>query len=253
MTAIEFSIAAAQSSSTSGDIAANVRHHVELVELAANNNIDAIVFPELSLTGYLPDIAADVAIAASDEKLEPLRHAAAENNITILAGCPIVSHESRPYIGTFIITPSRQTNVYRKRFVHSDEDPFFVPGQKTVVCRAGAQRIGVAICADIHNETHPADVSKAEADIYAAGVAITPSGIDRAHMAMAEHAAKYRFLTVMSNYSEATGGFPIAGQSAVWNTDGQLLAKANVNDKCLVVARSVNSQWTGQVIRCQQS
>lgn len=252
MTATEFSIAAAQSSSVSGDIAANVRHHVELVELAANHDVDVIVFPELSLTGYLPDIAADVAIAADDDKLHPLRLAAAERHITILAGCPVVSHENRPFIGTFIIAPSRQTDVYRKRFVHPDEDPFFVSGDKTVIRRTGGQRIGVAICADIHNEKHSADVAKAGADIYAAGVAISPDGIDRAHDVMAQYATSYGLVTIMANYSEDTGGFQIAGQSAIWAPDGNLLAmaKSPINE-CLVIARSKENQWTGEVVACQ--
>lgn len=250
MTATEFAIAAAQSSSVPGDIAGNVANHVNLAELAAGNGIDVIVFPELSLTGYLPNIAAEVAIRADDNKLAPLRTAAREHNLSIHAGCPIASHERRPYIGVFAIAANGEIEVYRKRFVHADEDPFFVSGEKTVVCQAGDMRIGVAICADIHNETHPADVSKANTDIYAAGVAITPTGIERAHIAMAEYAVKYRFLTVLSNYSESTGGYEIGGQSAAWGTDGKLLAKAEVNNKCLVVARSVNSLWTGQVIAC---
>lgn len=250
MTKTEFSIAAAQTSSVTGDIAANAARHVKLAELAAGNGIDVVVFPELSLTGYLPNIAAEVAIEAGDDKLEPLRMAARKFNVSIHAGCPIASHERRPYIGTFVIATNGEIEAYRKRFVHADEDTFFVSGEQTVVCKAGEMRIGVAICADIHNETHPADVSKANADIYAAGVAITPTGIERAHIAMAEYAARYRFLTVMSNYSESTGGYEIGGQSAVWDTDGKLLAKAEVNNKCLVVARSVDSQWTGQVVAC---
>ena len=59
-----FAIAAAQSSSTKGDIAGNLRRHARLVALAKEHGADAVVFPELSLTGYEPTIAAQTAMLA---------------------------------------------------------------------------------------------------------------------------------------------------------------------------------------------
>jgi predicted amidohydrolase len=65
-TKMSFTIAAAQSQSVKGDIAANVRRHAEFVRVAAALKADVIVFPELSLSGYEPTIAAEVALSPDD-------------------------------------------------------------------------------------------------------------------------------------------------------------------------------------------
>lgn len=243
-----FKIAAAQTSSVTGNIALNVANHVRVAEAAASHGVDMVVFPELSLTGYERILAAELALHTDSPQLHPLQAAADKFNIAILAGCPIASNESRPYIGTFIVTPNQPIAVYKKRFVHSDEDPYFVSGNDTIVITQKDSRVGIAICADIHNDKHPADVAAVGADIYAAGVAITPSAIQRALTAMAGHAAKHNLLAVISNYSERTGDFDIGGQSAIWDKSGKLLAKAGEDNECLVIATAEDGQWVGRVV-----
>ena len=66
-------IAAAQSCSTKGDIDANVGAHAKIVRVAAEHHVDLVVFPELSLTGYEPEIATVCTIDAEDERLDPLK------------------------------------------------------------------------------------------------------------------------------------------------------------------------------------
>jgi predicted amidohydrolase len=60
-------IAAAQSRSVRGDIETNVTIHAGYVRLAANHSCNLIIFPELSLTGYEPDIAADLILDTDDK------------------------------------------------------------------------------------------------------------------------------------------------------------------------------------------
>ena len=66
-----FRIAAAQSSSIRGDIEANVHTHVQFVQIAVDYSVNVIVFPELSLTGYEPEIAHNVVISLEDKRLIP--------------------------------------------------------------------------------------------------------------------------------------------------------------------------------------
>ena len=66
-------IAAAQSGSIKGDIQANIQTHVEFMRVAAEYLVDVIIFPELSLTGFEPEIAQDCAITINDERLAPLK------------------------------------------------------------------------------------------------------------------------------------------------------------------------------------
>jgi predicted amidohydrolase len=64
----EFKIAAAQVASVRGDLAGNIQTHAAAVASAALRRISVLVFPELSLTGYEPDLAADLAITQEDER-----------------------------------------------------------------------------------------------------------------------------------------------------------------------------------------
>ena len=65
--------AAAQCSAVAGDIAANVRRHLEFMDAAHGQGVDVLVFPELSLTGYEPALAAGLAQAADTDCVAPLR------------------------------------------------------------------------------------------------------------------------------------------------------------------------------------
>jgi len=71
-------IAAAQSASVSGDVPANLTHHLAFCAVAAAHGVQLLVFPELSLTGYEPAIARSNAIGADDSRLYPLWHRGAE-------------------------------------------------------------------------------------------------------------------------------------------------------------------------------
>jgi predicted amidohydrolase len=243
-----FTIAAAQSSSIKGAISQNVRRHAELVMTAREQQADVVVFPELSLTGYEPTIAADVAVAAHDSVLAPLRELSENAHVVIMAGCPIRSVVGKPYIGILIFQPGRDVVVYRKRFVHSSEERYFVASGDTVVLDACGTTIGVAICADIKNPVHPADVAKKGAKVYAAGVAKTPPEMDEAEANMAAHAKKHGMLTVMANHATATGDLPMAGRSAIWDETGRAIAQAAGPGECIVVAEQTPAGWIGRVV-----
>jgi len=244
----EFSIAVAQSSSVKGDIAENMRRHATFVACAVEHGVKVVVFPELSLTGYEPTLAAETAIDSDDRQLDPLREVSEQLNLTIIAGCPIRSGETKPYLGAFIIQPGLPVEIYRKRFLDGDEVLYFIPSNDVVVRRCHARAVGVAICADVNNPVHAADAASKGATVYAAGVAITPRGIGAAEANMARYARDHKFLAGMANYATDTGGYSIAGRSAIWNESGDVVARAGETGECLVIAESVTSGWDGRIV-----
>lgn len=245
-----FKIAAAQTSSVSGDVDANVTNHCRIVEWAAEHGVDMLVFPELSLTGYEPEFAERCAIADPDnvdinsiaQSLAPLQQVSQRFHISVMVGCPIRRDGQKPFLGSIIFQPNR-IDCYRKRFLHSDEKDYFSESDDVVVIGLKEQRIGLAICADIHQPSQIGDLVKKGISIYAASVAITPGGIDRAIEEMGEHAGRNQVLSLMSNYSEATGDFPIAGSSAIWDPSGSLLARAPEYGEALVIATFDGKNW----------
>lgn len=247
MQSSSFVIVAAQSSSVKGDLIENTRRHADMVRAASKHDAKVIVFPELSLTGYEPTVAETLATTADDDFLRPLQQLSNQLHVTIVAGCPIRSPEFKPYLGAFILRAERPVEIYRKRFLHGDEERHFIPFDDVVTCESHDELIGIAICADISNEQHPADVAARRATAYAAGVAMTPNGIGEAEQRMSRYAQEYRFVTVMANYASTTGGHEMGGRSGIWDESGRCVAQAESDGECLIIGKRGPTGWSGEV------
>lgn len=245
----KFSIAAAQSGSIKGNIPGNMLVHQKYIETASAENVDIIIFPELSLTGYEPAIAKETAFEGSESILNPLIDSADKKNITIIAGAPVRSEFDKPYIGAFIIQPSKQITIYRKRYLHKGEELYFVPSKDNLVYRLKDEFIGMAICADIDNPAHPFDANKCGTTIYAAGVLMSINGIDDAYNKLSTYAGQYKMLAVMANHAVDTGGYITAGRSSIWNENGNLIASAENTEEALVIAEKDDNGWSGRKIK----
>ena len=67
MDAMNFTVGLAQIAPALGDVAANLRLHLDTAARAAAQGVDLLIFPELSLTGYrLHDRAFAVAIRVDE-------------------------------------------------------------------------------------------------------------------------------------------------------------------------------------------
>ena len=241
-------IAAAQYSSEPGDIESNVAKHVQFARFAWEHGAEAILFPELSLTGYELAFADECAIGPWDAVLEPLVDVSIDTGITIIAGCPIQSDFEKPYLGALIFQPMQETVVYRKQFIHSSEETYFIPGKESVVCDCGGEIIGIAICFDINHEFHVAATKQLGCTVYTAGVMETPEAIDAARDRMANHASQQKMVTVLANYGSGTGGLESGGKSAIWDEEGNVVASARSEGDALVLANKFGDQCDGMVL-----
>lgn len=238
-------ISVAQIASVKGNVDENIITHLKAIEKASELGVSYIVFPELSLTGYEPEIAEDLAFSTEDKRLEPLIDSAIKNNINIGVGAPLKSY-GLPKIGLVIISPSGTVEAYEKINLHPGEEIFFDNGQNYNLITIHNTKIANAICADTNNVNHAHTCAELGADVYIAGVLITEGGYDLDTTVMAEHAHKYNMLVAMANHNQPTGNWAPIGKSAIWSSTG-LLACASEKQNALVVAEQVNEQWYGQV------
>ena len=191
-------IALAQANAVAGDIASNVAHHLELVTLALQHGAQLIVFPELSLTGYEPELAAPLAFQGGQPALSSLQRASDESGATILAGAPTgpSGDETKPRISVLALTPgSVAPTCYSKQYLHADEQPFFNPGPiapnilglgNDKSSSAGPSlRVGLAICFELGVPAHAAAAFDAGAEVYIASVAKNADGMALAEATLA--------------------------------------------------------------------
>lgn len=243
-----FAIAAAQIASIAGDVSKNIETHARAIRAAAQHGVRVLVFPELSLTGYEPTIAAELAFTPDDPRLTLLAELAREHHLTALVGAPLAA-QPLPQIAAFVLSDASRTAVYAKIHLHPGEDEHFSPGDTPVVFPREPHKVGVAICADLTQAAHARACAALGADIYAAGVCISHRGYDADAELMAGHAARHRMLAVMANYNRPTGGHDVAGKSAIWSPAGRRLVWADRSADALVIATRVEGHWRGTVVR----
>lgn len=243
-----FRIAAAQTGSVKGDIAANVATHTAVAEQAGRLSVTYLLFPELSLTGYEPTLAAELAIAPphalTDARLAPLKKAAQKHGMIIVAGAPLRTEDAsgKPRLASFIFRPDGTMGVYAKIHLHSTEEDYFSAGTEHVLEPCHGEQIGVTICADMSAPQHAATYKNMGATIYAASVLVSENGYAADAVIMEARAKEHGLLVAMSNHNKPSGGWISGGRTAIWTPDGQYCA-AGATEDALVVAERDGDGW----------
>ncbi len=244
----DFIIAAAQITCLAGNIDVNINRHIQTVALAATHQVNLLIFPELSLTGYEPELARKLGLTLQDPRLETLRKQAKEHAMTIVVGAPLCCNDGDAlYIGAVVFAPDGTLYSYTKQHLHDTEEDFFTEGQGGPQLYLEGKTLGLAICADISVPAHPQHAADHGADIYAAGVLITEPSYARESEMMRSYAEKHRMAVVLANHCAPTGGWIPAGKSAIWSELGHLIAVAPANQDAIAIARQTQNGWQGQV------
>ena len=244
-------IAVAQVPCFRGNVTLNIDTHIKAIKKAAQLGVSYLVFPELSLTGYAPELALELAFTLEDKRLKPLIESAISNNIIVAVGAPIAS-QGLPHIGLMIISQTGELDVYSKMNLHPGEELYFSKGDKHHCVTIDNLKIANAICADANQAEHVAYYSKADAQVYIMGSLITAGGYESDTEKMVTYAKKYKLLVAMANHIEPTGDWLPIGKSAIWSDQG-LLACASETGSALVVAERVADTWTAKVIEIHKS
>jgi len=241
----KISIAAAQTVPVKGNVGENIKRHEKLIKYAAEKDIDILLFPELSLTGYESELAADLAMNFLDERIQPLMHLSAIHNMFIVAGAPIRIDKSL-YIGAFVFNPDSSISLYLKHHLHTSEEKVYQPGRLNSMITVGQEKASIAICADLTNPDHPADAAKNNSTLYLAGAFIRQEGYLNDSNLLSKYARKYGMGVALSNFGGESGGMLSAGKSAIWSEAGEKVAGLDGLGEGLVIAKKINGKWSGK-------
>jgi predicted amidohydrolase len=242
-------IAAAQSISIAGDLAANIQRHLCFIEVAAEQGVELLVFPELSLTGYEGEAAAALAIDPHDAVIQPLRDLARTLGITAVVGMPIRADKpTAVWIGALVLGADGSLGVYSKQHLHTGEERIFAPGIGGATLRIGDDKVALAVCADFNHASHAAAAADQSANLYAAGVLISEKGYEPDSALLHGYARHHSMAVLMANHGGLTGGWQSAGRSAIWSETGDLVASAAGAGDCVVVAQRRDGEWSGRVV-----
>lgn len=227
-------ICVAQMRSIKGDIQRNLEKHKKFIDVALAHRADIIIFPELSLTSYEPEWAKAWAIPIADSRLDFLQAIADIRSMIIGVGAPVMI-DKRMRIGMIIFQPSQPRQVYLKKYLHPDEEKFFVSGNGTVEFLGSQQEVALAICYELSVPAHADHAYRRGAQVYLASVAKTAMGIEKATPRLSEIAREYSMVALMSNCVGEFDGGVSGGKSSVWDNRGTLMGQLDDHHEGLLI------------------
>jgi len=157
---MEINLALAQINTRLGDVQANLEKHMGILTEAKRGGADLVVFPELSLTGYvLQDLVPTVSHkpTCDDPVFKPLL--LASKDIDIVVGFVDEDSRHRFYIASAYLSGGRVLHVHHKVYLPTyglfDEGRFFAWGDSVRAFDTRFGRMGILICEDFWHASPP--------------------------------------------------------------------------------------------------
>jgi predicted amidohydrolase len=225
-------ISVAQTRPIKGNIEANILNHRRLIDLAIAEKTDIILFPELSITGYEPELSKELATTQDDERFDIFQEISDTHNITIGIGVPTRS-DLGIRISTVIFQQNQPRQTYSKQFLHSSETPFFVAGSHNTFL--SNNQVALAICYELSIPEHSANAFQNGANVYIASTVNSYNGVDKDLKILANIAKNYSMTVLMANCIGKTGEYNCAGKSSVWNNEGALMGQMDDKNEGILI------------------
>ncbi len=230
-------ICVAQTRPVKGDLQSNIDNHKKLIDLAVFYGADTIIFPELSLTGYEPELSKELATNQDDTRFDDFQKISDTRQITIGVGVP-TKNITGICISMVLFQPHKAKQTYSKKYLHPDEEEFFISGQNSTGLPGNKTNIALAICYELSVPEHSENAFKSGAEIYIASVAKSVNAVDKAIKRLSDIGNKYSMTVLMSNCVGQSGGYECAGKTSIWNNKGLLAGQLNNTNEGIIIIDS---------------
>jgi len=153
-------LALAQINTVLGNVQANLNKHLEWIDKAVEQGVDLLVFPELSMTGYLlQDMVQQVAIKPNAQDPIFSRLLDASKKLDLVVGFVQEDERNRFYIAAGYLSAGKVVHVHQKIYLPTyglfDESRFFAWGDSIRAFDTRFGRFGMLICEDFWHASVP--------------------------------------------------------------------------------------------------
>ncbi len=246
---MELHLALAQISNTLGSLKPNLEKHLRYIRRARKEGADLVLFPELSLTGYvLQDLASTVACRPTER--DPIfgELIAASKDIDVVVGFVEEDQRNRFYISAAYLSQRKVQHVHRKVYLPTyglfDEGRFFAWGDQVRAFDTRFGRAGLLICEDFWHASPPYLLWLDGADLLLFMSASPGRGLSRGptlesawwvEQVNQSYANLFTSFVAHTNKVGFEDGLNFWGGSTVFDPGGQCLVRAPYHEETLTL------------------
>jgi predicted amidohydrolase len=247
---MKLSIALAQINTYLGDVPANLEKHLSLIKDARTAGADLLIFPELSLTGYvLQDLVPAVAHQPDkdDPVFQPLLKAS--QDIDLMVGFVDEDERHRFYIASAYLSKGEILHVHHKVYLPTyglfDEGRFFAWGDTVQAFDTRFGRMGILICEDFWHASPPYLLWLDGADMFLFSSASPGRGLNSEpqlesarwveHINRA-YASLFTTFVAHANRVGYEDGLNFWGGSTIYDPNGDLIAQGPYHEEAVTYA-----------------
>ena len=248
---MQINLALAQISTKLGDAQANLEKHLDFIRQAKARKADLIVFPELSLTGYvLQDLVASVARRPTEDDPVFKHLLKASHDLDLVVGFVDEDSRHRFYIASAYLSSGRVLHVHHKVYLPTyglfDEGRFFSHGDSIRSFDTRFGRAGLLICEDFWHASPPYLLWLDGADIMLLSSASPGRGLnDHEKLESARwvervskaYASMFTSFVAHANRVGFEDGLNFWGGATVYDPNGELIAQGPYFEESLTIAR----------------
>lgn len=227
-------IALAQIASEAGDLTRNRTKHLHFCQKAATHGADFVLFPELSLSGYEPALAAQCAVTLEPTQWHDFQCLSDQSRLTIAIGVPLKQMQGIE-IALLIFQPHQPLQHYSKHYLHASEEAYFVPGEVQQDIMTISEPIALAICYELSVPAHAEAAFNRGATIYLCSVMKEACDMPRTVPRLIDIATTYQRPVAMVNSVGTAHGATCCGQTSVWDNQGRCLTKLDDQQEGLLL------------------
>ena len=246
---MKLNLALAQIATKLGDVDANLDKHLDYINQAREQRADLVVFPELSLTGYvLQDLVATVAHRPVPEDPVFKHLLKASRHLDLVVGFVDEDSRHRFFIASAYLSGGKVLHVHHKVYLPTyglfDEGRFFAWGDSVRAFDTRFGRAGLLICEDFWHASPPYLLWLDGADIMLFSSASPGRGLtDKEKLESARwvervnkaYASMFTSFVAHSNRVGFEDGLLFWGGATVNDPNGELLARGPYFEEALTV------------------
>jgi NAD+ synthase (glutamine-hydrolysing) len=246
---MNLSLALAQINTQLGEVQFNLEKHLAFIKDAKASGADLVLFPELSLTGYILQDLVPVVATLSEGDDPVFRHLLkASQDVDTVVGFVDEDSRHRFYIASAYLSKGEVVHIHHKVYLPTyglfDEGRFFAPGGNVRAFNTRFGRLGMLICEDFWHASPPYLLWQDGADLLLFSSASPGRGLssepklESSNWVEHINRAYASLFTIFVAHTNRTGfedGLNFWGGSTVFDPDGKLLVQVPYFEESLAL------------------